>query len=191
MRRIPRELGKQIDRLSWCAHVFHRFAHHPLCEPYSGELVRLGTKARICRGCLSAAIGLAVGTTAGLCLPRDLGTELSQLGIAAALSLLSLRIRLRKSSGRFLPAAFAAAAVASAASRTYGGDTRAWLVVALALLLAIVGFIVYRRRGPERSACASCPERHYEHACSGLAPIIRRERAFQRLSRRWLDAASK
>ena len=36
----PKALRRKIDRLSRAAHRFHRFAHHPLCERYAGEVIR-------------------------------------------------------------------------------------------------------------------------------------------------------
>jgi hypothetical protein len=51
----------------------------------------------------------------------------------------------------------------------------------------LVGVVaLYRRRGPDRTPCASCPERNLTQPCRGIAPIIRRERAFRRIAGRWL-----
>jgi hypothetical protein len=50
-------------------------------------------------------------------------------------------------------------------------------------------YAAYRRRGPDRAPCASCPERSQLQVCRGFAPIVRRERALQRIAQRWLDAA--
>jgi len=193
MSRLPIALARRVDRLSRQAHAFHRFAHHPLCDRYSDEVVTFGSKCRLCRGCLSAAMGLGIGATVGICLPQNSGTELVQLGIAAALALISLKVRLSKFNARFLPAAFGSAATAAALRRACTGDTQAPVIVAAGLLLGACGFVVYRKHGPNRGPCVSCPERERlaTGMCSGIAPITRRERAFQRLAQRWLDAAPK
>jgi hypothetical protein len=49
---------------------------------------------------------------------------------------------------------------------------------ACAVMLASVG--VYKQRGPNRAPCASCPERSGATTCSGLQPIVRREKALMR-----------
>src|SRR5688500_15321315 len=69
MTRVSPTVARAIDRLSRRAHRFHRFAHHPLCAQYAGELVRLGRKGRLCRGCLYAALGCVAGAAAGLAVP--------------------------------------------------------------------------------------------------------------------------
>ena len=40
MTRIPPQLARRLDRLSVAAHRFHRWAHHPLCTEYEGEVLR-------------------------------------------------------------------------------------------------------------------------------------------------------
>jgi hypothetical protein len=92
---------------------------------------------------------------------------------------------------RFLPAALGSAALAAATRRMTSGDFDAAIVVGTGLLLLGGAVFAYRRRGPNRSACQSCPERLGAAPCSGLLPIVRRERAFQRLSQRWLDAEAR
>ena len=63
-------------------------------------------------------------------------------------------------------------------------------LVSLGILVFGGAFLwVYRKRGPDRSPCRSCPERLAVSACSGLQPIVRRERAFRRLAQRYIDAA--
>jgi len=65
------------------------------------------------------------------------------------------------------------------------------LVLALGILVSSAAFVaLYRQRGPNRSPCQQCPERSLSTPCSGLRPIVRRERAFRRLAQRWLDAAA-
>lgn len=191
MSRVPRALGKRIDRLSRRAHAFHRFAHHPLCGSYRSEVVAFGSKTRVCRGCLAASLGLVTGAVVGLWLPSSIGMEASMMLGAAALGLVSLAFRLPKFVCRYLPAALGIAATTAAVRGNFEGSLLAVGTVGVALLLGGGGFAVYRRRGPHRGACEHCPERNGSHPCSGIAPIIRRERAFQRLSQRWLDAVPK
>ncbi len=65
------------------------------------------------------------------------------------------------------------------------------LMLALGILVASAAVVLlYRKRGPNRGPCTQCPERLLSIPCSGLRPIVRRERAFRRLAQRWLDAAA-
>jgi hypothetical protein len=64
------------------------------------------------------------------------------------------------------------------------------LGLALGLLAsAALIFWGYRRRGPHRGPCERCPERSGSAVCSGLKPIVQRERAFRRVAQRELDRA--
>ena len=84
---------------------------------------------------------------------------------------------------RSLPAASAAGlAVLGARAASVAGLT----VAAGALALVAGGALAYRRRGPDRSPCVTCPERERPQVCSGLAPLARREKAFSRLAARLL-----
>jgi len=206
MTRIPARLARRIDRLARHAHRFHRFAHHPLCRAYAGELVPLGRRARVCRGCSLAAAGLLLGIVAGACSPvAPAGASAMWVGaswaaLAGALTWGRARhrqpdVRLRQSpepSGfrrpdklvtRLVPALLAGAGVGQGLSAAI---SEALLAGAAALAGALVFAKIYRRRGPDRSPCSSCPERLVPAPCSGLLPIVRRERAFRRLSGRWL-----
>ena len=175
MRRMPKRTRAGIDRLARGAHAFHRFAHHPLCGEYAGETVRIGRRARICRGCAMVALGGAAGIAIGLArpLPPAIATALVVTGFILAAKRLRSKI-----ASRFLPAVFAGAALVS-------GIVPA-LVAAAAISLAVVR---YRRRGPDRSPCAACPEREGPSPCRGYAAIVRRERAFRRFAARRFDFA--
>jgi len=59
---------------------------------------------------------------------------------------------------------------------------------ACAVTLAFVG--VYKHRGPNRAPCASCPERTRAATCSGLRPIVRREKALMRKTAAMIRSAS-
>ena len=86
---------------------------------------------------------------------------------------------------RTLPSAFAAGlAVLGARAASGTGLAAAAGVVAL----VAGGALAYRRRGPNRSPCAVCPERERPQVCSGFAPLARREKAFSRLAGRLLRA---
>src|SRR6478735_5996516 len=97
---LPQRTVRAIDRLARHAHAFHRFAHHPLCQRYAGELIPLGRRSRLCRGCASAALGLAVGLLAALAWQPAFSVLLG--ASAAGLGLLSsgLALRLPKWLGR-------------------------------------------------------------------------------------------
>ncbi len=183
MQPLARPLARRIDRLSRHAHAFHRFAHHPLCGRYDGELVALRGRTRLCRGCLYAASGALAGLAAGLALPA-VGAWALELALVSAFGLLASG-RLGKVWTRLLPAVALAAA--------FGAGLRGPLALGLALsgVSAACGLGLlwaYRRRGPNREPCQSCPEYSRTVPCSGVQPILRREAAFRRLTARWIDA---
>ena len=174
MPAIAHDLARRIDQLAWRAHAFHRFAHHPLCLRYAPELVAVGRSVRICRGCLLGGLGGLLGLLAGLALRPAIAVALSSLVLSAALALASRIVRLPKLLGRLLPAAAGAFAA-----------TGGILLASVAAAFGVGWLLAYRRAGPDRSLCHGCPE-HGDKVCSGLGPIVRRERAFQRLTGRWL-----
>jgi hypothetical protein len=171
---IPKALAARVDRASRYAHRFHRFAHHPLCNRYRSELISVGHRARLCRGCAFGAFGGALGFALGICLHLR-----APLGIVIALTasgwlLITSVVRFPKVGSRLIPAALLGAAAS-------GG-----IAMALAIGAVIAAMLwAYRQRGPDRSPCFACLERHLS-VCSGYAPIVRRERAFRRLSARWI-----
>ncbi len=154
------------------AHAFHRFAHHPLCDRYAGELVPLGRRARLCRGCLFLGLGSAVGLALGLA-TRGLAFALPAEGGLLALALTAgVPSRLPKALKRFVPGLALGALVAH--------GPWAWSVAAVGLLGA--QGVLYRRKGPHRAPCQTCPERTLP-VCAGFRPIYRRERAVERWAR--------
>jgi hypothetical protein len=182
--RLSRETARAIDSLARRAHAFHRFAHHPLCARYASELVTLGRRQRVCRGCFAVALGTACGAAAALvCVPDPL-LLYGSLFTGTLLALLSLAARLPKTLGRFVPAASLGAALASVLTTP---RSFAWLV---ALATVALGVALYRRRQPNRAPCATCPERARQTACSGFSAIVRRERAFRRMAERLIDHAA-
>ncbi len=170
--RIPRRTARAIDRFARGAHAFHRFAHHPLCDEYAGEIVRLGRRVRICRGCSFTVLGLGIGVILRVPLP------IAVLLLASAFVLVSILPRPRsKLPARLLPAVFVAAAIASGVREA---SVAGAAVAATGLGVVAVAFVGYRRRGPDRGPCARCPERDRPVPCRGYAAIVRRERAFGR-----------
>jgi hypothetical protein len=202
---VPAALARRIDRLARAVHRAHRYAHHPLCGMYAGELVRLGRRARVCRGCLLVASGAITGAALALACPiehalRGLAAHAGLACVAAsvfvALALIDAwrldaltaaaarpRAPWRKLITRFAPAVVLAAAIAFGLRR---GDLLglAFAVTSAAVVAAV--WIGYRRRGPDRGPCTRCPEGPPHAGCSGFAVIVQRERAFQRMSRRLL-----
>ena len=165
---LPRSLAKQIDRLAWRAHAFHRFAHHPLCDSYRGEVIRIGKRFRLCRGCSLLAGGVLFGIAlGGLWRPSPI-VGAACCGIVVVLGLSSLRHRLPKLVGRSIPGAGLGLAL-------WAG----WPCAVLAFATAAACGALYRRRGVERSRCEPCHERD-RRLCSGFVLIVRRERAFRR-----------
>jgi hypothetical protein len=185
--------AKRIDRLARRAHRFHRFAHHPLCGAYEGDLIRLGRRTRVCRGCSYVALGLAFGALLALGVAplwashagRMSSAALLGVALAAGPTLAALRAPVTKIATRALPAALLGFAFVLGARL----GSPVGLLGCVVSALAVVGIAVrYRRRGPDRAPCATCPERTLS-VCSGLLPIVRRERAFRRASRRLLASA--
>jgi hypothetical protein len=193
MRGVPHSLARRIDRLAGRAHRWHRYAHHPLCDAYAHELISLGRRARVCRGCSmvagGAVVGLSIGLLAGTRVHGHTAAMLmasSWLALAGAVAARRYRIRLSKVVTRLAPALLAA----SALGLTLRMGLAATALVGGAALAGAAGFILhYRRRGPDRTACDVCPERLLAGPCSGFSPIVRRERAFRRLARSWLTRA--
>jgi len=187
--RIPPAQARQIDRLARRAHGFHRFAHHPLCAAYVGEVVHLGRRTLLCRGCLLAACGAAAGILGALLAPAPHPRELA-LALCAAAAIVLAAVarpratpRLNKLATRATPAAMTAA-LATLGLRARGTGGVAVAVAAIAI--PFTAAILYRRRGPDRSPCLGCPEREARRVCSGYRRMARREAAFARLAGRLL-----
>ena len=191
MSRVPPALARRLDRLARRAHRFHRHAHHPLCPAYAGELVRLGRRAALCRGCASAGLGAGLGLALGALLSPPGGPALllaaALLGVALRFALGARRIRWSKLLTRAAPAALATAtAVWGARAASAPG-----LASATCALAAVgVAVLAYRRRGPDRSPCQRCPERPSAVTCRGLRHLVRREAALARLSGRLIATAT-
>jgi hypothetical protein len=196
--RLSPALAHRLDRLARRAHAFHRWSHHPLCAAYAGEVVRLGRRARLCRGCTLLALGGAAGLALGLAWPAPPGPSIGWTEAGVALSVLALLCAAglahrrgahrSKFLTRFVPMA---AAVGCAAAGLRAG-TLPGLVLALgAAGLVGAGVAHYRRRGPDRQACQGCPQGPPGPRCDGLRPLAHRERAFQRLAGRLIDAEAR
>ncbi len=208
--RISADLARRLDRLSVAAHRFHRYAHHPLCVEYEGEVFRLGRRARICRGCALMALGVGAGLAAALGLPR-LSLSATGLGLEGLALLISVlfwprpldrsqalegtpeaqsltshhRIPTRplKLATRFVPGFLFSFSVAQG---LFTGGAVGWSLASTAMACLTLAVLAYRRRGPSREPCRTCPERFQLHRCRGVQEILRRERAFQRLAGRLL-----
>jgi hypothetical protein len=190
---IEPTVARRIDRLARRAHAFHRFAHHPLCDRYSGELIALGTRRRVCRGCTCALAGAVAGAALGAVLEFPLPAALAFAVLATSVPVIAQRFesdpngnaarrqaRLGKLWTRGVPLA------ALALAFTAGLRAQNTVGVVIALSIALVLFVLlraYRRAGPDRSPCARCPERTWTVPCSGFRDIVRAERAFVRRSR--------
>jgi hypothetical protein len=196
--RLPVGIARRLDRLAARAHRFHRNAHHPLCAAYAGETLRVGRRGRVCRGCAAAAVGGVLGVALGLALPVPPGAVMGvALLVLAAGAFAAVRRsgpltpalspdRASKLLTRTLPATSAACLVVLGAR---AASVTGMAVAGGALALVAGGTLAYRRRGPDRSPCMACPERGGPGACSGFAPMARREKAFSRLAGRLLRAA--
>jgi hypothetical protein len=177
--KTPPALRRKLDRLARRAHAFHRYAHHPLCVEYADERIQIG-RIRLCRGCALLGIGLLSGFAAGIALrPHLMSTGLALIpGIA--IGLLSFHLRTPKTVGRLLPGA----ALAFAAVQGLRLGPMGWALSMAAGAVFAIAVFLYRRRGPNRGPCETCRERDRRPACRGFAPVLRRERALQRLAGR-------
>jgi hypothetical protein len=177
---LPKSLARRIDRLARGAHAFHRFAHHPLCGEYAGEIFRIGRRTRICRGCTFALIGFAIGAAAAGISSNRIAIAVSAAALVAwavaSMRILGSGARGPKWLTRALPMSLAGFALVGGA-RCSGSIG---IAAAGAVLVVFAGaFFAYRRRGPNRSPCLNCPERNLA-PCRGMREIWRREKAFQR-----------
>jgi hypothetical protein len=186
MRQLPRALARRLDRLALQAHRFHRFAHHPLCDEYSAEVLRPSRRLYLCKGCTLAGLGMGAGVVVALTLPLEAGAVLGF--ICAGTMGLALRSRRRsKWLTRFAPT-LGLTAISFLGLRQ--GGAVGFLATGLALLALGSGLVLYRLRRPDRTPCMACPERESPVPCRGYAAIVRRERAFQRLAARLIDASA-
>jgi hypothetical protein len=192
MSRIPPPLARRIDRLARRAHAFHRLAHHPLCQAYAPEVIAIGRRARLCRGCALAAGGAAVGLAAGLAAPAPPAPLLFAALAAFTVGVLASvwppvpERRRSKLVSRLLPMALGGAVL----SAGLAAASLAGLAAAAGVGAAVAGAtLAYHRRGPDRAVCPACSERALASSCAGYRPMARRERAFQRLAGRWIEAA--
>jgi hypothetical protein len=183
--RIPRHVARRLDALSRAAHRFHRFAHHPLCEEYAGEVVRIGRRARVCRGCSFAWGGGIGGAVIGFATAVPLVVGAAMVAMASVWVVVSTWVRAVRAKvfTRLAPAACMGLAI--------GAGLRAANLAGFALALLTVLFVAalaifYRRRGPDRAPCTTCPERTGAVPCRGYADVVHRERAFQRMASRML-----
>jgi hypothetical protein len=183
---LPKRTRLLVDRLSRRAHAFHRFAHHPLCGRYASELIPLGRKARLCRGCSYAALGALSGALGAFWLRPTLATLALGTVLGAGLLLTSLTRRLPKSLGRGLACS---AATFAGVGGLFSEHAAARALAAALVLLGGLFLWRYRQRQPHRAPCETCPERLGPAVCSGLRPIVQRERAFRRLAQRYVDQA--
>lgn len=146
---------------------------------YAGERIRIG-RVQLCRGCALLGVGLLLGFSAGALLPAREAFAGTALAVAILGATLAFLVRLPKFLGRALPGAGLGFACATGLRLGPIG----WTMSALALLLFGATYLIYRRRGPHRGPCETCPDREKRPACRGFAPILKRERALQRLAGR-------
>ena len=188
MSHIPAPVARRIDRLAGHAHCFHRYAHHPLCEAYAGEVLRVG-RVRLCKGCTLIGLGAAMGFIVGGLAPKASlpilgGIALVALGWTGAVFGAVWARRLGKVGTRLVPACVAAflALQGLRIQSTWGYLLAVGCAASLPLAIR-----AYRHRGPWRDPCETCPDRAGQ-PCPGFRLQFRREKAFRRLSARLLAA---
>jgi hypothetical protein len=152
----------------------------------------------VCRGCAlgvgGALLGVALAGSWPLASLRALAARgLLALAACVLLSVVALLARrsarerkLSKLVTRFAPAVLLAGVCTLGARRA---DPFGVALSVLSLAAIATAWIAYRRRGPDRAQCEACPEGPPNAGCSGFAPIVMRERAFQRLASSMRTAA--
>src|SRR4051812_48198196 len=101
MPLVPKRQARRLDRMARRAHLFHRYAHHPLCDEYGSERLTVGG-LHLCRGCSLSLLGALAGMAGGLAIPSGaylLGWVLATVAVPLAVS----RQRRSKWLTRFLP----------------------------------------------------------------------------------------
>lgn len=145
-------------------------------------MIRLG-RTWLCKGCTFALLGALVGTLAGMAFPPPESGGFLALGVLAAGGLGAMLARpLGKIATRLFPLG-CLGFVEAQSLRMW--DALGWAVAIIGAGSLALAITIYRRRGPWRGECATCPERE-ERPCSGFRRQLRRERAFQRLGGRML-----
>lgn len=176
-------LGFRLTRAaSWWRHAWpYRWAHKPLCERFTHDVVRLG-RLNLCRGCLalwSGVLGAGALAFAGIPTAKTAALILTiLLPTVAILSHPSLHARwprpvrdlLRASAGAAVPLALQALA-------------RGRPIEGLAAIGALGGVVALHRmrRAPQRAAmCDGCPELDRPGICSGYRLQARATTAHER-----------
>ena len=157
------------ERASWWRHAWpYRWAHKPLCDRFTQDVVRIG-RLNLCRGCLALWLG-ALGTGA-LALAGALTGGRATLILTILLPAVAVLSHPRLHAGwprpvRDLLRASAGASAALALQVLLGGRPIEGLV-ALAALGGVLA-LHRRRRAPLRAAmCDGCEEQHRAGVCSG------------------------
>ncbi len=158
------------QRASWWRHAWpYRWAHKPLCERFSADVLRLG-RLSLCRSC--SALWAGLGLTALLswnqaiqpeAAPRALSVLLPTVAVFSHPALHSRWPRLV----RDLLRGMAGASVALAALATLGGQLLEGLL-ALAALAAMMRLYTLQRAPRRARMCDGCPEALEAHTCSGF-----------------------
>ena len=136
---------------------------------------------RLCRGCSYGLAGGFLGGVAALVVPSFAGAVIAA-ACSAMLLLASAKLRPSKIVSRFVPAGLFGYAIGTGVLAL---TVLGFAIAALAIALAGGLRLAYAKRGPDRTPCVTCPERALQ-PCSGFAPIVSRERAFQRVARKYL-----
>lgn len=190
--RVPRATLRRTERLARHAHAFHRFAHHPLCEAYAGEVFRIG-RARVCKGCSLAMLGGVVGVAAAgivrlMSAKVSMVVPLAALVLGVGCLLAARRWRSGKLASRFVPALLLSACVTLSALRF---DVIGAVIALTAVAIVPIVLWEHRKRGPWREPCRACAEGlDGDEVCSGFRRQLRREKAVMRLSARWIAEAT-
>lgn len=124
--------------------------------------------------------GLILGAVAGALLPAREGVAGAALLVAFIGGAIAFIARPSKFLGRALPGV----ALGCAFLQGLRLGPLGWGMGFGAIVLFAIAFLLYRKRGPHRGPCDTCPDREKRPACRGFAPILKRERALQRLSGR-------
>jgi uncharacterized membrane protein len=166
--------------LRWKLFWPYRFAHHPLCERFSGHVFRIG-KLYICQGCTLVYSGLLIGGLVFSLVPFVLSYWLWSI-IAGALVLPTFIVHFSSLSRVFTRVARFSFGLFF--GWMIGGVVKYpnWLFRGITIGAAIITYllfrIVYRRSKKQRDECSGCPELAKGGICSGYEERMEAEREY-------------
>ena len=157
------------------------WAHHPLCERFQNDVLRLGS-FHVCRSCVAAYTGMLL--TCIVCWLRgEWLAEVNPLwivgsaGVTVIGSLPQIYERMPRVVRDVLRASMGML-IALAATRVVSGDY--FIGIPMVVILTIFWYAYFQTRKRRRlRACEGCPELDGERVCSGFSLQVARIRCYE------------